>query len=78
MCQGFSHFSGFLHHSVLAKLATSSIRVEKVPGVYYIHSHHYLLLPNCSDSTMAARRMNNKSTQCNRTESIIPYAAGGG
>ena len=25
--QGFGHFSGFLHHFVLAKLATSSIRV---------------------------------------------------
>ena len=23
MCQGFIHFSGFLHHFVLAKLATS-------------------------------------------------------
>ena len=28
MCQGFSHFSGFLHHCVLAKLATSSIKVK--------------------------------------------------
>ena len=28
MCQGFNHFSGFLHHFVLAKLATSSIRVK--------------------------------------------------
>ena len=28
MCQGFSHFSGFLHHSVLAKLDASSIRVN--------------------------------------------------
>ena len=28
MCQGFSHFSGFLHQFVLAKLATSSIRVN--------------------------------------------------
>ena len=27
-CQGFSHFTGFFHHSVLAKLATSSIRVN--------------------------------------------------
>ena len=26
-CQGFCRFSGFLHHFVLAKLATSSIRV---------------------------------------------------
>ena len=28
MCQSFSHFPGFLHHFVLAKLATSSIRVK--------------------------------------------------
>ena len=28
MCQGFSHFSVFLHHFILAKLATSSIRVR--------------------------------------------------
>ena len=27
MSQGFSRFSGFLHHSILAKLATSSMRV---------------------------------------------------
>ena len=29
MCQGFSHFSDFLHHFVLAKLATTSIRVKQ-------------------------------------------------
>ena len=28
MCQGFSHFSVFLHHSVKARLATSSTRVK--------------------------------------------------
>ena len=28
MCQGFGHFSGFLHNFVLANLATSSIRVR--------------------------------------------------
>ena len=28
MCLGFSHFLGFLHHFLLAKLATSSIRVK--------------------------------------------------
>ena len=28
MCQGFSHFSGVLLHFVLAKLASSSIRVK--------------------------------------------------
>ena len=32
MCQGFSHFSGFLHRFMLAKLATSSMRVD-------IHDH---------------------------------------
>ena len=29
MCQGNSHFSGFLHHFVLAKLATNSITVKQ-------------------------------------------------
>ena len=28
MCQGFGHFSGFLRHFVLAKLAISNIRVK--------------------------------------------------
>ena len=28
ICQSFSHFSGFLHHFVLAKLVTSSIKVK--------------------------------------------------
>ena len=28
MCQGFNHFSSFLSHFVLAKLATSGIRVK--------------------------------------------------
>ena len=28
ICQSFSHFSGFLHHCLLVKLATSSIRVK--------------------------------------------------
>ena len=29
MCQGFSHFSGFLHHFVSATLATTSIKVKE-------------------------------------------------
>ena len=29
ICQGFNHFAGFLHHFVLAKLATSSIRIKQ-------------------------------------------------
>ena len=33
MCQCFSHFSAFLHHFVLGKLATSSIRVD------FLHLH---------------------------------------
>ena len=34
MCQGFNHFSGFLHHFVLAKLASSSIRVKVIHKTY--------------------------------------------
>ena len=30
ICQGFSHFLGFLHHFVMAKLVTSSIRVKSI------------------------------------------------
>ena len=30
----FSHFSGVLHHFVLAKLATSSIRVNKTHTLF--------------------------------------------
>ena len=33
MCQGFNHFSGFLHGFVLAKAAISSIRVKYVNGL---------------------------------------------
>ena len=36
MCQGFSHFPVFFHHFVLAKLATSSIRV-KISSQLYFH-----------------------------------------
>ena len=32
ICQGFNHFQFFLHHCVLAKLATSSIRVKGIKG----------------------------------------------
>ena len=28
MCEGFSHFGGFLHHFLLAIQATTSIRVK--------------------------------------------------
>ena len=33
MCQGFGHFSGFLHHFVLAELAISSIRVNQTAAI---------------------------------------------
>ena len=48
MCQGFGHFSGFLHHFVLAKLATSSIRV-KVPEfcTKIILAPFFLVVPCC-------------------------------
>ena len=35
MCQGFSHFSGLLHHFVLTKLATSYIRVKNKKSGHY-------------------------------------------
>ena len=31
MCQNFNHFSDILHHFVIPKLATSSIRVNGMP-----------------------------------------------
>ena len=36
ICQGFSHFSGFMHPFVLARLATSSIRVNT-----YLKQFHF-------------------------------------
>ena len=40
MCQGFNHFSVFLHHFVLAKLATSSIRVNcSIPATFALESN---------------------------------------
>ena len=42
MCQGSRHFSGFLHHFVLAKLATSSIRVTYVLTIYNNELLHFL------------------------------------
>ena len=34
MCQGFRHFSGFLHHFVLTKFATGSMRVKVISILY--------------------------------------------
>ena len=44
MCQGFSHFLDFLPYFVLAKLATSSIRVNITLDCqkYHICSQHFL------------------------------------
>ena len=34
MCQGFNNLFRFLHHFVLAKLATSSMKVKHIRAVY--------------------------------------------
>ena len=36
LCQGFSYFSGFLHHFILVKVATTSIRF-KIVAVKRVH-----------------------------------------
>ena len=46
MCQGFSHFTGFLHHFVLAKLATTIINVSPVPVCFMHIIHCALWLPS--------------------------------
>ena len=44
--QGFSHFLGLLHHLVMAKLSTSSMRVNCVVVVIIIYlSVHVLIVP---------------------------------
>ena len=45
MCRGFSHFSYFLHHYVMEKLATSSTRVNILPSGIFLS----MLLPVISD-----------------------------
>ena len=45
MCQGFGHFLDFLHHFVLVKLATSSIRVKHVSG----RTNNYGVIKNVTD-----------------------------
>ena len=42
ICQGFSHFPVFLHYFVLAKLATSSIRVKAILEIYQIPDLFFL------------------------------------
>ena len=44
MSQGFSHFSGYLHNFLLAKLVTSSIRVKDVAFVFDRGTLHTSLL----------------------------------
>ena len=53
MCQGFSHFAAFLHYFVLAKLASSIIRVNnhnKVIELVYL-SHIIDILSFVDDVT---------------------------
>ena len=45
MFQGFSHFSGFLHHFILTKLATSSIRVKS--QIHHIAGQHVISIMMC-------------------------------
>ena len=47
ICQGFSQFSGFLHHFVLAKLATSSTRVNFLLAISVQLFFSYLGLQVC-------------------------------
>ena len=44
MCQGFSHFSGFLHHFVLAKLANSSISVNSYMFDQHLRYFYIILI----------------------------------
>ena len=57
ICQGFSHFSVFLLHFVLAKLATSSIRVKCLPTAPHwvsgIYHWQYTVLKSPSLSCLA-------------------------
>ena len=48
MCQGFSNFSRFFHHFVLAKLATSSISVKLFWHVLFAHIFQHLNEMACS------------------------------
>ena len=41
MCQGFSHFSAFLHHFISAKLAESSIRLNRSNESGWLRINHY-------------------------------------
>ena len=50
MCQGFNHLSGFLHHFVLAKLATSCIRAKDSCWVGSKYKLFFRYFPNrCSN-----------------------------
>ena len=43
MCQGFSHFSGFLHNFVNAKFSTTSIRAN-IMGTFWLNKHERVLI----------------------------------
>ena len=51
MCQGVSHFSSFLYHFVMAKLATSNIRVKGLTRDQQ-YGHRVFLQPTLETYTM--------------------------
>ena len=63
MCQGFSNFLGFLHHFVLAELATTSIKVivrdwtyvvDEVAAWFYGKDHVFLQVSRGSQAAQAS------------------------
>ena len=73
MCQSFFHFSGFLHHFVLAKLAISSIRVKiRLRNVLMS-----LLVPNSRDciclvGITGCRYAASSHHQCSTCQEVLP------
>ena len=72
--QGFSHFSGFLHPFVLAKLATSSIRVnvKDINWTGKFCSHQDISgVFTMRDFTVIANGINNKGLYVTHSTLII-------
>ena len=59
MCQGFSHFSGFLPHFVVAKLVTRSLRVKKFDIKQWVN---YLTLPALACSNLRPDSLSQRLT----------------
>ena len=55
MCQDFCHFSGLLHHFVMAKLATSSIRVRQLDESQKIFLSTFLLQEGVQNALFVCR-----------------------